>query len=95
MIKKYINIGLAVDTEMGLVVPVIKDAELSAKELDKSVSDLADKARRKNSEILTLKDQLLRYLVWLDWRTGGLLHYKSSRSCYSCCIKFPKEIVAT
>ena len=48
MIKKYINIGLAVDTEMGLVVPVIKDADkLSAKELDKSVSDLADKARRK------------------------------------------------
>ena len=48
MIKKYINIGLAVDTEMGLVVPVIKNADmLNVEDIDMSVANLAEKARDK------------------------------------------------
>ena len=48
MMKKYINIGVAVDTDMGLVVPVIKDADsLNVENIDVSVANLAEKARGK------------------------------------------------
>ena len=46
--KEYINIGIAVDTEDGLVVPVIRDADkLSLKEISEEIKKLADKARMK------------------------------------------------
>ena len=48
IIKDYINIGIAVSTEAGLVVPVIKNAnEKSVLEISKEVSSLATKAREK------------------------------------------------
>ena len=48
MLKKYINIGIAVDTEMGLIVPVIKNADmLNVEDIDMSVANLAEKARDK------------------------------------------------
>ena len=48
MMKKYINIGVAVDTDMGLVVPVIKDTDsLNVESIDLSVANLAEKARGK------------------------------------------------
>lgn len=41
-----IHLGMAVSTERGLVVPVVKDAqELSYSELEKRIADLADRAR--------------------------------------------------
>ncbi|MBF8246652.1 MAG: 2-oxoglutarate dehydrogenase complex dihydrolipoyllysine-residue succinyltransferase [Rickettsia sp.] len=44
--KKYYNIAVAVGTENGLVVPVIKDADkLSFAELEQKILDLATKAR--------------------------------------------------
>jgi pyruvate dehydrogenase E2 component (dihydrolipoamide acetyltransferase) len=44
--KKYVNIGVAVDTENGLLVPVIKHADKkSIIELAKELGDLAAKAR--------------------------------------------------
>ncbi len=48
------NIGIAVDTAQGLVVPVIKDADqLSIMEIAQQISKLADKA---NSRKLTMDD---------------------------------------
>jgi pyruvate dehydrogenase E2 component (dihydrolipoamide acetyltransferase) len=44
--KKYVNIGVAVDTENGLLVPVIKNADKkSIIELAKELGDMAAKAR--------------------------------------------------
>ena len=48
VLKKYINIGVAVDTPNGLVVPVIKDAnKKSIKELAQELTTLSSKARDK------------------------------------------------
>ena len=44
--KKYYNIGIAVDTERGLVVPVIKNADSkSIRDIAAEVSSIAEKAR--------------------------------------------------
>jgi pyruvate dehydrogenase E2 component (dihydrolipoamide acetyltransferase) len=46
ILKKYFAIGIAVDTERGLVVPVIKDADRkSIRDLATEVAALAEKAR--------------------------------------------------
>ncbi len=46
-LKKYYNIGVATDTEQGLVVPVIKDADRKdIFEIAGEIERLADKARR-------------------------------------------------
>jgi pyruvate dehydrogenase E2 component (dihydrolipoamide acetyltransferase) len=46
--KEYVNIGVAVDTERGLLVPVIRDADKkSITELSIELNDLAEKARNK------------------------------------------------
>ena len=52
VIKKAINMGVAVDTEEGLVVTVIKDAdEKSITGLQKAINTLAEKARSKKLSI--------------------------------------------
>lgn len=52
--KKYYNIGIAVDTERGLVVPVLKDvANKSIKQISKELSILIMKAKNKR---LTVED---------------------------------------
>lgn len=46
IVKKFFNIGIAVDTERGLVVPVIKDGDKkSIRDLAAEMAALADKAR--------------------------------------------------
>ncbi len=46
IVKKYFNIGIAVETPNGLVVPVIRDADkLSVAEIAVAMGDLAKKAR--------------------------------------------------
>ncbi|WP_342277049.1 dihydrolipoamide acetyltransferase family protein [Spiroplasma endosymbiont of Nebria brevicollis] len=47
LVKKYYNIGMAADTDKGLVVPVIKDADkISLFETARQVNSLGDKARK-------------------------------------------------
>lgn len=50
--KKYFNIGIAVDTERGLLVPVIKDVEKkNIIQISVELSDIAKKARDKKLSI--------------------------------------------
>lgn len=43
---QFVNLGVAVSTERGLVVPVIKDAQnLSYSQLEKNIGDVAERAR--------------------------------------------------
>lgn len=54
VLKKYYNIGIAVDTEEGLVVPVIRDVDkLSILQLSGELMETAEKARERK---LTLED---------------------------------------
>jgi pyruvate dehydrogenase E2 component (dihydrolipoamide acetyltransferase) len=55
--KKYYNIGIAADTDKGLVVPVIRNADkLSVKELALEIQTLADKARDGKLSMDDMKD---------------------------------------
>lgn len=55
--KKYYNLGMAVDTDKGLLVPVIKDVDkLSIKEIAQKVNEIADKARNGEISMEDMKD---------------------------------------
>lgn len=55
--KKYYNIGIATDTEKGLVVPVIRNADkLSVKEIAAEIQRLSDKAREGKLSLDDMKD---------------------------------------
>jgi pyruvate dehydrogenase E2 component (dihydrolipoamide acetyltransferase) len=52
--KKYYNIGIATDTEKGLVVPVVRNADkLSVREIASEIGSISEKARQGK---LTLED---------------------------------------
>lgn len=56
IIKDYINIGVAVDTEYGLFVPVIKNVEhLSLSQVSQSLLDLSSRAKEKKLKIQDLE----------------------------------------
>ncbi len=56
IIKKYYNIGIAVDTEYGLVVPVIKRAEIkNLYEIAKEIVELAEKAKERKLDLMDMK----------------------------------------
>ncbi|MDP3917380.1 MAG: dihydrolipoamide acetyltransferase family protein [Nanoarchaeota archaeon] len=56
VMRKYYNIGIAVDTSDGLMVPVIKSADKkSILDIAKEIADLADKARNKNINLSDMK----------------------------------------
>jgi len=55
--KRYYNIGLAVDTEKGLVVPVIRNADkLSIREIAAEIQTLSEKARDGKLTLNDFKD---------------------------------------
>lgn len=48
ILKKYVNIGVAVDTPGGLLVPVLRSVDtLSLVQIAKAIADIAEKARTK------------------------------------------------
>lgn len=48
VLKRYYHIGVAVDTERGLLVPVLRDVDKkSVRELAQELTDIAEKARQK------------------------------------------------
>jgi pyruvate dehydrogenase E2 component (dihydrolipoamide acetyltransferase) len=55
--KNYVNIGIAVDTEDGLVVPVIRDVDqLTIAELAIKVMEISEKARNRQLSLDDMKD---------------------------------------
>lgn len=55
--KKYYNIGIAVDTEAGLVVPVIRNVgKLSIFELAQKLNEISEKARDRKLTLDDMKD---------------------------------------
>ena len=55
--RKHINVGIAIDVEEGLVVPVVRDADrLSLAGLAQSIAELVDKARRRRLTMPDLTD---------------------------------------
>ncbi|MCL4540828.1 MAG: 2-oxoglutarate dehydrogenase complex dihydrolipoyllysine-residue succinyltransferase, partial [Chloroflexi bacterium] len=56
IIKRHYDIGVAVDTEEGLVVPVVRDADrLTFAEIEQTISDLASKVRTGKLSIADLQ----------------------------------------
>jgi len=56
VLKKYYNIGIAVDTEEGLMVPVVKGAEAKdIKTIAKDIDKLANDARSRKINLMDLK----------------------------------------
>jgi pyruvate dehydrogenase E2 component (dihydrolipoamide acetyltransferase) len=56
ILKKYYNIGVAVDTEDGLIVPVVKGADQkSLLHLAQEIQSLAEKARSREIDLADLK----------------------------------------
>jgi pyruvate dehydrogenase E2 component (dihydrolipoamide acetyltransferase) len=54
--KNYVNIGIAVDTDDGLLVPVIQDADrLSIRELAVKINEIAEKARKREISMEDIK----------------------------------------
>lgn len=50
--KKYVNVGIAVDTDFGLIVPVIRNADqMTVIEIAREMNALAERARNKKSSI--------------------------------------------
>jgi len=57
VLKKYYNIGIAADTDRGLMVPVIKDADkLNITQLAKAIEELSQKAKENKIELAELKN---------------------------------------
>jgi len=57
MYKNYYNIGIAVDTTEGLVVPVIKDADkLTIFQMAQKIAELAEKAKERKLTLAEIRD---------------------------------------
>ncbi len=56
ILKKYYNIGIAVDTEAGLIVPVVKGADQkNMLAIAKEIQDLGEKARKRSLDLQDMK----------------------------------------
>jgi pyruvate dehydrogenase E2 component (dihydrolipoamide acetyltransferase) len=72
IVKKYVNLGIAVDTPNGLVVPVIRDAHLkSILQLSVELSDIAVRAREGRLKPADFKDST--FTISNAGNIGGVL----------------------
>jgi len=72
IVKKYVNLGIAVDTPNGLVVPVIRDAHLkSILQLSVELSDIAVRAREGKLKPADFKDST--FTISNAGNIGGVL----------------------
>src|SRR5262249_20742876 len=56
IVKNYVHVGVAVDTERGLLVPVIRDVDKkSVRELAQELTEVAERARQKKVPLEELK----------------------------------------
>ncbi|MBI4509178.1 MAG: 2-oxo acid dehydrogenase subunit E2 [Deltaproteobacteria bacterium] len=56
ILKRYIHVGVAVDTEHGLVAPVIRNADQkSAREIARELNDLAARARERRLDVSEMR----------------------------------------
>lgn len=54
--KRYYNIGIAVDTENGLLVPIVKNADRKTiVEIAQEITDLSEKARARKLDVASMK----------------------------------------
>ena len=75
--KNYYNIGIAVDTGKGLVVPVIHNTDRkSIMEISAAIEDLAKRARETTIEVAELQGGTFTSLTWDHW--AALLLYRPS-----------------
>ena len=64
-LKKYFNIGVAVDTPQGLVVPVLRNAERKGLiEIARELATISARARDGKLKLKTCKAVVLPYLLW-------------------------------
>ena len=58
--KNYYNISIAVGTDRGLVVPVLRETdEMSFADIEKNISNLSEKARNGKIQLMIFKVELL------------------------------------
>ncbi|MDC0512696.1 2-oxo acid dehydrogenase subunit E2 [Gammaproteobacteria bacterium] len=56
ILKDYVNLGIAIDTPEGLIVPNVKNAQLkSIEEISSEINDLAEAAKKRKLNIADLK----------------------------------------
>jgi len=78
--KKYFNIGIAVDTEFGLIVPVIKNADkMNVIEISKEINSLAEKARTKKQVLQICRADVLPLRIWVVLAEQPLLRLSMLR----------------
>lgn len=57
LLKKFVNLGIAVSVEQGIMVPVIKDChKLNLEQISKALSELALKARNSDLKVIDTKE---------------------------------------
>jgi pyruvate dehydrogenase E2 component (dihydrolipoamide acetyltransferase) len=66
--KKYVHVGVAVDTERGLLVPVIRDVDRkNIVELAKALSEVSEAARSRN-----IKPEMMQGATFTITNLGGI-----------------------
>jgi pyruvate dehydrogenase E2 component (dihydrolipoamide acetyltransferase) len=84
ILKDYVNLGIAIDTPEGLIVPNIKNAQLkSTMEISFEISKLAEAAKKRKLKIADLKGASFSISLRSNWWKVLYTNNQSSRSSYT------------